>query len=548
MADDDLFDYEADVLVVGTGGAAFSAAITAAAEGASVVMFERNDHIGGTTGGSGGTAWIPNNASLRAKGVDDSRDDALRYMCRMSYPQFYCADHPTLGLPAKAYELIEAFYDNGSKAIDYLTAAGSLDLSCDNPHPDPDKPVVLPSGSIVLSFPDYGADLDEDKVPNGRHIGPTPGTAAMIDQLEADARAAGVEILLEHQAATLLRNDDGEVVGLELHYRHLTVLARARKAVVFASGGYAHDTERVQRNLPGRVFGSCATLGATGDFVRIGAEAGAQLAGMHRAWWKQVVVEASLWSASPPGVWLPWGDAMMQVNKYGRRVVNEKMPYHDRGQVHCVYEPSRREYPNMVLFMLYDDTVASSESMEGMRRPLPMPDEEAGYVIKGDDWDDLAAKIDAKLVELGDHVGGMRLDAAFGANLAETLERFNGFADAGVDLDFGRGNAPLDRAWSGPNRPGSPNPTLAAFASEGPYYCIIVGAGLLDTNGGPVVNTAAQVLDVHGEAIPGLYGAGNCIASPAGQGYWGPGATIGLGLTYGHLAGLGAAAEREKQL
>lgn len=542
---DDLFDYEADVLVVGSGGAAFSAAVTAAVEGASVIMFERNDHIGGTTGASGGTAWIPNNSSLRGYGVHDSRDDALRYMCRMSFPQHYDADSPRFGIPEKAFELIETHYDNGAAAIEYLTQAGVLDLTAEDPSSD--EPIVLPfSGNIVKGFPDYGANLAEDKVPRGRHIGPTPGTPSMIEQLEAGAREHGVDIRLEHQARTLLRNDEGEVTGLELRYRHLTQLARARKAVVFATGGYAHDGELVRRHLPGRVFGSCATMGAEGDFLRIGIEAGAQVAGLSGAWWKQVVVEASLHSPSPPGVWLPWGDAMMQVNRYGRRVVNEKMPYHDRGQVHSVYDPTRREYPNSVLFMIYDDTVASSDSMEGMRRPLPMPDEQTDYVIKGDTWDDLVGKIDAKLADLGDHVGGVRLDADFTANLAGTVSRFDEFARAGKDLDFGRGDAPLDRAWSGPNREGSANPTLAPFADSGPYYCIVVGAGILDTNGGPVINTAAQVLDVRDEPIAGLYGAGNCVATPAGQGYWGPGATIGLGLTFGHLAGLGAAGEAPK--
>jgi len=542
---DDLFDYEADVLVVGSGGAAFSAAITAAAEGASVIMFERNDHIGGTTGASGGTAWIPNNSSLRSYGVLDAKDDAMRYLCRMAFPAQYMADHPTLGLPPKAHELIETLYDRGSEAIDYLTNAGALDVAAEDPRSH--DPIVLPfSGNVVLGFPDYGANLAEDKVPNGRHIGPAPGTPMMIEQLEAGARKHGVEIMLEHQAKTLLRNDDGEVAGLELHYRHLTVLARARKAVVFASGGFAHDAELVAQNIPGRVFGSCATMGAQGDFVRIAGEVGAKLAAMKGAWWKQVVVESALHTPSPPGVWLPWGDAMIQVNRYGRRVVNEKMPYHDRGQVHSVYDPTRREYPNSVLFMIYDDTVAASDSMEGMRRPLPMPGEETDYVIKGDTWDALVAKIDAKLADLGEHVGAIRLDASFSANLAETLERFNGFAETGRDLDFGRGDAPLDRAWSGPNRPSSANPTMAPFAAEGPYYCILVGGGLLDTNGGPVINASAQVLDVHDQPIPGLYGAGNCIATPAGQGYWGPGATIGLGLTYGHIAGLGAAAESAK--
>lgn len=545
---DDLFDFQADVLVVGSGGAAFAAAVTAAAEGASVIMFERNDHIGGTTGGSGGTAWIPNNAALRAQGKEDPREDAIRYLCRMAYPQHYYPDHPTLGLPEVQYRLLENFYDNGYRAVDYLAGAGALEVIADNVAPDPEKPIELPSGSIVLSFPDYGAALPEDKVPNGRHISPAPGTPAMIEQLEQGARKNGVEIHLEHQASALLRNDEGEVVGLELRYRHNLRLAHARKAVIFASGGYAHNREMVERYLPGKVFGSCATLGAQGDFVNIGIEVGAQLGNMRNAWWKQVPVEASLDTPSPPGIWSPWGDSMIQVNKYGRRVVNEKMAYHDRAQIHTVYDPSRREYPNLVLFMIYDDAVASSESMEGMRRPVPMPGDDPGFVIRGDGWGDLVAKVDGRLEELGDVVSGVRLDPSFAENLAATVERFNGFAETGKDLDFGRGDAPIDRAWNGPNRKGSPNPTIAPFRDEGPYYCIIVGAALLDTNGGPVVDTKARVLDVHGNPIPGLYGAGNCIASPAGQGYFGPGATIGLGITYGHLAGLGAAAEPDKEL
>ncbi len=545
---DDLFDFDADVLVVGTGGAGFSAAITAAAQGASVVMFERNDHIGGTTGASGGTAWIPNNRSLRDQGKQDPRDDALRYMCRLSYPQYYFADHPTLGLPAGAYELIETFYDNGSEAIDFLTEAGVFDLVADTRDPDPDNPMEMPSGNLLAGFPDYGAELDEEKLATGRHLFPTPGKPGMVEQLELGAEQHGVEIAMEHQAATLLCNEEGEVAGLELRYKHLTVLARARKAVIFASGGYAHNAELVERYLPGRVYGTCSTLGATGDFVRIGQAVGAQLGNMKNAWWKQVPLEAALRSPTPPSVWMPWGDSMIHVNKYGHRVVNEKMAYHDRSQIHAVYDPSKREYPNQVLFMVYDDAVASSEAMEGMRQPLPFPGEaEPSFVMKGETWEDLAAKIDARLAELGEETGGLRLDASFSANLAETIERFNGFARTGEDLDFNRGDAPIGRAWNGPNREGAPNPTIAEFAEDGPYRCIIVCAGMLDTNGGPVTNPRGQVIDAAGAPIPGLYGAGNCVASPAGQGYWGPGATIGLGITFGHLAGRHAAAEPEKR-
>ncbi len=544
---DDLFDFEADVLVVGAGGAGLSAAVTAAALGASVIVFEGSEHIGGTTGASAGTAWIPNNMSLRDQGKEDPREDALRYMCRLSHPQYYYADHPTFGLPCDAYELIEAFYDSGSEAIDFLAEAGALHLVADVRDPGPDCVIEMLGGPRLLGFPDYGAELDENKLPNGRHVAPAPGERGMVSQLKSGAARHDVEIMREHVAATLLRNEEGEVAGLELRHKHLTVLARAHKAVVFASGGYAHNPELVQRYLPGRVYGTCATLGARGDFVRIGLEAGAQLGNMKNAWWKQVPVEAGLRSPTPPGVWVTWGDSMIQVNKYGHRVVNEKLSYHDRSQVHAHYDPCKREYPNQVLFLIYDDAVASSNSMEGIRYPLQEPGEAApSYVITGETWDDLVAKIDARLAGIGAAIAGARLDESFSANLAATIERFNGFARTGKDLDFNRGDAPLARAWNGPNREGSPNPTLAEFAEEGPYHCIIVGAGVLDTNGGPVINPRAQVMSASGSPIPGLYGAGNCIASPAGEAYWGPGATIGLGITFGYLAGLHAAAESEK--
>ena len=79
------------------------------------------------------------------------------------------------------------------------------------------------------------------------------------------------------------------------------------------------------------------------------------------------------------------------------------------------------------------------------------------------------------------------------------------------------------------------------FRDSGPYHCVILAAGSLDTKGGPRTNPEGQVLDVRGEPIPGLFGAGNCVASPAGQAYWAAGGTIGPALTFGYLAGTHAA-------
>jgi 3-oxosteroid 1-dehydrogenase len=86
---------------------------------------------------------------------------------------------------------------------------------------------------------------------------------------------------------------------------------------------------------------------------------------------------------------------------------------------------------------------------------------------------------------------------------------------------------------------------MAPFATTGPYYAMLICAAMFDTSGGPVADSSARILDLSGQPIPGLYGAGCCVASPGGRAYWSGGAPIGIALTYGYIAGLAAAAETE---
>ena len=171
--------------------------------------------------------------------------------------------------------------------------------------------------------------------------------------------------------------------------------------------------------------------------------------------------------------------------------------------------------------------------------------------------DELTAGISDHLASLAPHTGGFGLDADFQENLKQTVSRFNEFAKSGKDKDYSRGDFNYDREWTTfpPTIPGiewppagSPNYTMYPLSDEGPYYAVILGAGTLDTNGGPAINSNAQVLDVYGKPISGLYGAGNCIASATANAYWGAGSTIGPAMTFGHLAGLHAANEPEKEI
>lgn len=532
---DDLFDILADVVVVGGGAGGFAAALAAADGGASVVLLEKSGEVGGTTALSGGTAWIPNNHLMRAEGLEDPRDDALRFMCRTAYPHRYDPTSETFGLDPDDFDLIARFYDEGPNAIELLSELGALDVEFDG------------------TTPDYYSHLPEDAAPLGRRVpqrrvpGSDPhvmGGVALFERFSAAAERKGVRILVNHQATEVLRNDDGEVFGLEVRTGLRTELVRAKKGVVFATGGFLHSVELADRYLPGRVFGGCAAPSSTGDFLKIAQSAGAQMGPMDRAWWKQVVVEQSLRSRMAGSLFMAFGDSMVFVNKDGQRVVNEKAPYHERGKVHLQWSTRDLDYPNLLLFMIWDSAVAD-HPQSTRRAPVPEPGEHLPHVISGETWADLAAAISDRLVTLRSETGGVELSKSFLDNLEASIDRFNGFAERGVDEDFARGRGAIEVAWHSPVRPESQNPTMAPFQDTGPYYCAILGAGALDTSAGPRIDVDARVLGAGDAPIPGLYGAGNCVSSITGQAYWGPGGTIGPALTFGVLAGRHAASSAE---
>jgi succinate dehydrogenase/fumarate reductase flavoprotein subunit len=543
------WDHETDVVVVGAGFAGFVAAAIAHGRGASVTMLEADAEVGGIMRISSGEYWIPNNAEMKAAGIEDPKEDCLKLMARLSYPTYYDPDSPTLGLTPRNYKIFETYYDTAAAACAELDEIGAMgSVFSDGVTPDG---VFNPQGHI-----EYHSELPENKIEYGRALmartggihGPGQGQAT-IDLLAAYAEREGLDVRTGHAVEKVYVNGDIEVVGVEAKVDGKSVNIRARKGVVFTSGGFFHNEEMRTQYLRGTVWGVTAPYTNNGVLMNVATDLGAMLENTDSLWWGEMGIDDVLDSHRSDNMafWL-WGDSMVLVNRRGLRVVNEKAHYNERGRAHTIYDATTKSYENNILIQVYDEAVANNPEM-GVKYPVPYPGMPTDHVLVGNTFEELAAAIDAKLETLVHRTGGVRLADGFAQQLRETVERFNKFAENGVDDDFGRGSAPGERGYSvlGLTR-GEKNRTMYPFAESGPYYAVLLGAGGFDTNGGPSINEKAQIIDRHEQPIPGLYGAGNCIGAPGHGAYWSGGATLGNALVWAFHAGANAAAEPVKAL
>ena len=526
---------ETDVICVGSGAASCSAAVTATHLGDQVILLEKAPIFGGTTRRSGGVAWIPNNFTLKQHGQVDDEAKCLQYMARYAYPERYKPDSPTLGLDTREFAVLQAFYRNGATALDtfqQLKASNFIRFE-------------LPGG--VGPAADYAPGLKENHLPKGRAVWPDPAVGggrgpALVDTMITWLNERGAKTLTDHAVVELIE-EQGRVIGVVAQHKGERLDIRARKGVIFGTGGFAHNSELIHR-YHRSLYGACAASGSTGDFIGLATQVGAALGKMDSAWRSQVVLESALQnSVVGAALNIPPGDAMILVNKHGRRVANEKRNYNDRTRIHQVWDPSSVEYPNQLLFMVFDQRVME---VFGGNYPIPADIREVNYVISGSTLEELQKNLQQRLDSLTDKIPAYPLAENFSESLANTLKRYNGFASSGVDEDFQRGGHPAETEWqayfSRP-RPGMedrvgimPNATMHPLSDKGPYHAIIIAPGALDTNSGPLIDEHARVLNGKGQPIAGLYGAGNCIASPTGEAYMGAGGTIGPAMAFGFIA------------
>jgi 3-oxosteroid 1-dehydrogenase len=346
---------------------------------------------------------------------------------------------------------------------------------------------------------------------------------ALAAGLRAGLVASGVPVWLDTPMAGL-EVAGGRVTGVRATRDGEPVLIRARRGVLIATGGFERD-EQMRRRYQRAPTGTEWTTGAagnTGDGIRAGLGLGAASGLMDDAWWGPSI-------ALPGGPYFCLAERSLPgcvlVNGAGQRFVNESAPYVDA--VHAMYDANTPENPHIPAWLVFDQRYRDRYVFAGLppHRPLPRRWYAAGAVVRADDLAGLAqaAGVDAE-------------------GLVKTVARFNEFAAAGRDEDFGRGDSAYDRYYGDPRLA---NPNLAPLAQP-PYYAVKIVPGDLGTKGGLRTDEQARVLRPDGTVIEGLFAAGNASEAVMGHSYAGAGATIGPAMTFGYIAARTMAAAANK--
>lgn len=534
-----------DVIVVGSGSAAFAGAITAREAGLSVVMLEKTDKWGGTSAYSGGGVWIPDNPFVREHGLQDGFEIALDYLNRVvgdegpatspERKRAFLQHGPDMVAMLRRLGMAWAFKTNFPDYYPQLQGAGlGRGLGCntmDGKRLGTDlatmrEPVNYPP--LVFS----GAELMGLLAPfksaaNFRRLlailwtstkwklsGKVPlsmGRATM-GELMLVAQRQGFDLELNAAMDTLIV-EQGRVAGVRYTQAGASHELRAHRGVLIAAGGFArNDAYRRQYQKVGSAF-TAAAPGDLGTPIEAAVAIGAELALMDEAWWMPVILmpdggrSITLWERSMPH--------SVIVDKSAERYMNEAQPYNDCGR--RILERGGGDHSWMIIDSRHRRNYAFAT--------LPCRYTPAAWMgavfTKADSIEELASKIG--------------LDAA---RLQATLDRFNHFAERGEDEDFGRGGNAFDNSWGDPTH--KPNPNLGTI-SEPPFFAIPIWPGDIGTKGGLLTDEFAQVMSTGGRPIRGLYGAGNSTASVMGKSYPGAGGTIGPGMVFAYIAMLHAA-------
>ncbi|WP_439408695.1 FAD-dependent oxidoreductase [Bradyrhizobium sp. DASA03076] len=553
--------YECDVLVAGSGCSGMSAAITARYRGLDVLIVEKEPRFGGTTARSGGWLWIPGTALAKAYGIEETPEQARTYLRHEAGNNFDAAR-------------VDAFLSAGPEAVDFFTTKTALRFDMPLVFPDyhaeapggaqggrsmvtrpfdgrelgdliktlgmplPELTVfgmMLGSGKEIIHFTRVTKSLTSavyvakrlsrhlmDVLRHGRGMTLTNGNA-LAGRLAKSAQDLKIPMWLSSPVRELTV-ENGTVTGAIVSREGRDVRIRARRGVVLACGGFPHDVERRKKMFPHAPTGaehfSPGPTGNTGDGLRLAESAGGHIEDRlpNAAAW--VPVSLTTRKDGSKGVMPHFIDrakpGVIAVMRDGKRFANEGNSYHDFVQAMI---KAARPGEEIAAYLVCDHKTLRKYGL-GCVPPFPMPlghHLASGYLMRGDTLEALAAKagIDAK-------------------GFAETVRQVNATAPLGQDPAFGKGSRAYNR-YQGDALYG-PNPCVAPI-ENGPFYAIKMVTGDLGTYAGIVTDENARALDAEGRVIPGLYAAGNDMASIMGGNYPGAGITLGPALTFGYIAG-----------
>ena len=370
---------EFDVVVLGSGAAGLTAAVTAAELGASVAVFEKADLLGGTTAWSGGQVWVPNNPHMADVEATDSPEDALRYIMSLSH-----------GLIDES--LAHAYVEAAPEMVRFLEERTPVQFYAVRGMPDyhPEFPGGRPDGGRTIECPlfpfrDLGpwehrvtpspympGHLTMSETPLGAAT-PRPVDPAEVQRREAaNERGCGQALTgrllracldrdVEPQTSaggTELLMEDGRVAGVRVATADGDLDVRARVGVVLATGGFEWNPEYVRAFLRGPMTHPVSVPTCDGDGLRMAMKAGAMLGNMREAWWipAAVVPEAD----NSTGRQLMSGPRCLphsiMVNRDGRRFTNESANYNAFGGAFHVLDAGRFQYVNLPCWMIFDQS------------------------------------------------------------------------------------------------------------------------------------------------------------------------------------------------
>lgn len=556
---------DCDVLVLGSGAAGLSAAVTAAAQGLRVIVAEKEDVFGGTTAWSGGWLWIPRNPLATRAGIREDIEAPRTYLKSELGAQYDAAKADAL--LERGPEMVEFFerhtavrFIDGNRIPDFHTTPGAgtggrsvCAMPFDGRELGPlidklRKPLsvttingmALGSGQDLAHFYRATRSLRSalyasrrlaafgwHKLRYGRSMHLVNGNA-LTARLLKSAADRGVDLRTRAKAIGLLR-DASRVTGARVEIDGVVHQVRAARGVVLACGGFPHDVARRARTFAytpsGREHWSAAPRSNTGDGIRLGESIGAHFDGALEApaAWAPVSIVPThdgvkdvafphLIERAKPGV--------IAVTRAGKRFVNEASSYHDFVGALLDTTPPGEE---VCAWLVCDHRFQRRYGL-GFSKPFPFPlgpYRRSGYLKRG-----------ATLAALAAQCG---IDAHA---LAETVSTYNQYAKQGFDPQFHKGSTPYNRVQGDAGH--EPNPCLAPV-ENGPYYAVKLLPGSLGTFSGLATDAQARALDRSGRAIAGLYAVGNDSASMMGGCYPSGGITLGPAMTFGYLAGLSLA-------